>query len=164
MSQLAPYNLTDQQAALVRGVAYEKLDIHEAGRRAGYKADSVRSVLRRPAVALAIHEALQNEIQTVFSPLAIRVAGELLRNENVAPRVRADIAFKFMDRAGHITPSNKSKAPEKQLSEMTRDEMLAYIEIDKIESELAERAVDVSAPANAPSIKTLDAKPMSFLD
>lgn len=169
MSQSAALQLTDQQTELVRLIAREGVEIKEAGRRAGYSSSSVYSVIKRPAVVFAIHEAIQSDLISVAAPLAFRVAKSLLADEQVSARVRADIAFKFMDRAGHITPSNKAKPAQKALSEMTREEMLEFIdrnqaEIDKIESELAERATVVSSPDKPPMPATIDAKPLSFLD
>ncbi|WLB24002.1 hypothetical protein [Bradyrhizobium japonicum] len=58
--------------------------------------------------------------------------------------------MKVLDRAGHLTPTRKDLAPQrKSLSEMSRDELAAFIEanqaqIDKVEAELAARATDVS--------------------
>jgi HPt (histidine-containing phosphotransfer) domain-containing protein len=58
--------------------------------------------------------------------------------------------MKVLDRAGHIAPTRKDLAPrQKALSEMSRDELAAFIEqnqaeIDKVEGELASRATDVS--------------------
>jgi hypothetical protein len=60
------------------------------------------------------------------------------------------LSIKVLDRAGHTTPTRRDDtAREKALSEMTRDELAAFIEknqaeIDKIEGELASRAKDVS--------------------
>lgn len=169
MSQLTHFNLTEQQALLVRLVAHEGLDVQEAGRRAGYASSSIRVILRKPAIAAAIHEALQFEMQTVLSPLAVKLAGQFLRNEDVSPRVRADLIFKILDRSGHITPSNKGSGPPKALSEMSRDEMLAFINanqaaIDKMETELAERAIDVSAPHLPQTAGVIEAKPLNYLD
>lgn len=169
MSQLSISNLTEQQAALVRFIAHDGLSIQDAGTKAGYATNSIRMILRKPAVAAAIHEALQFELQTVLSPTAVHLAGKFLRNEAISPRVRADLIFKILDRAGHITPSNKGSAAPKALSEMTRDEMLEFINvnqaaIDKMEAELAERATDVSTPAIAPSTKALGAKSLNYLD
>ena len=78
--------------------------------------------------------------------IAYRVAKSLLAD--VSARVRADLSIKVLDRAGHIAPTRKDPAAQKALSEMSRDELAAFIdhnqtEIDKIESELAARAKNV---------------------
>lgn len=161
--------LDARQRAFVGYVAKEGLEIAEAAARAGYAPGSGYSVLKSPAVVAAIHQTIQHELVAVVAPLAFSVAKNLMRDEKVSPRVRADISFKFMDRAGHITPSSKQQAQDKALSEMSRDELLQFIDrnqaaIDKVEQELAERATDVSAPRNAPDPALIDAKPLSFLD
>lgn len=169
MSQALQAGLTEQQTAFVHWVARKGLDTDEAARRVGYHPDYGYQLIRKPAIAGAIHEILQIELVAVVAPSAFKVARRLMEDETVSARVRADIAFKFMDRAGHITPSNKAKGAEKALSEMSRDEMLAYIdrntaEIEKMESELAERAIDISAPVMPRNEGLREAKPMSFLD
>lgn len=161
--------LSDRQAELVRLITSEGLDPGEAGRRAGFASNSIRVILRKPAVALAIHEALQYELRTVLAPLAFKVASSILKNPKASERVRADIAFKYMDRAGFITPTARDQAPQKALSEMSRDELLQFIDrnqaaIDKVEQELAERATEVSAPRSTPDPQVIDANPLSFLD
>lgn len=162
--------LDERQRAFVAYVAREGLEIGEAATRAGYAFPSAGyGALKSPAVSAAIHETIQRELNNVIAPLAFRVAKKLLADDSVSPRVRADIAFKFLDRAGHITPSNKQQQTEKALSEMSRDELLQFIDrnqaaIDKVEQELAERATDVSAPHQPPQPRVIDAKPLSFLD
>ncbi|MGY3034129.1 uncharacterized small protein (DUF1192 family) [Bradyrhizobium sp. USDA 4354] len=84
------------------------------------------------------------------APLAYRVAKSLLQDSSVNARVRADLSIKVLDRAGHIAPTRKEmSSQQKSPSEMSRDELAAFIasnqaEIDKIEAELASRAKDVS--------------------
>nr|WP_256465479.1 DUF1192 family protein [Bradyrhizobium sp. 159] len=106
--------------------------------------------MRLPAVAAAISESIQLDLAVVGAPLAYRVAKSLLQDASVSARVRADLSIKVLDRAGHIAPARKeTQSSQKSLSEMSRDELAAFIagnqaEIDKIEAELASRAKDVS--------------------
>jgi hypothetical protein len=83
-----------------------------------------------------------------MAPLAYRVAKSLLQDEQVNPRVRADLSIKILDRAGHVVPSDRAQAPQKSMSEMSQAELLAFernqVEIDKAEAELAGQAKDVS--------------------
>lgn len=157
--------LTDQQRVLVHLIVHDGKGTQEAGALAGYKNGSVYSALKRPAVAAAISEAIQLDLAAVGAPLAYRVSKQLLRDDKVSPRVRADIAFKILDRAGHIVPSRKDSAPQKALSEMSQAELLAFIErnqaeIDKAELELAGQARDITPQHDAPAT----AKPLDFLD
>jgi phage terminase small subunit len=156
--------MSPRQAEFVRAIT-EGLSVGEAERRAGYSERSGWAALRNPLVARAIHEAIQTELVSVAAPAAFHVAKTIMMDPAASPRVRADIAFKFMDRAGHIAPTSKQKAPDKALSEMSQAELLAFIErnqaeIDKAEAELAGQAIDVSPQHAAPG----EAKPLNFLD
>jgi phage terminase small subunit len=142
-------SLTEQQRELVRYIIVEGKLPEEAAQLAGYHPKSAYRTLRLPAVAAAISENIQLDLAAVGAPLAYRVAKSLLKDEAVSARVRADLAVKVLDRAGHIAPTRKETAAQKALSEMSRDELAEFIdrnqtEIDKIESELAARAKDVS--------------------
>jgi hypothetical protein len=164
----ASAGLSDQQAELIRNLVVLGLPPELAGERSGYHPKSVYRTLRIPAVAAAVAEGIQFELHTA-SAGALHVAKVLMHDDKVSPRVRADIAFKILDRAGHVVPSNKGKPPEKALSEMSQAELLAFIErnqaeIDKAEGELAAAAKDVSAPLNAPKQQAFDAKPLNYLD
>lgn len=169
MSALTGFDLDDRHKAFIEFVIRDGLDTAVASERAGFHPQYGYTILKKPAVVATIHQMIQTDLVTVAAPAAFRVAKSLMLDEKVSPRVRADISFKFMDRAGHITPASKEGKQQKALSEMTRDEMLHFIEtnqaqIDRIEAELAERATDVSAPRNAPDPALIDAKALSFLD
>lgn len=149
MTALAATMLTEQQRELVRYLVGEGKPPEEAAKLAGYHPKSAYRTLRLPAVAAAISETIQLDLASVGAPLAYRVAKSLLQDESVSARVRADLAIKVLDRAGHIAPKRKETQTQKALSEMSRDELAAFIrhneaQIDKIEGELASRATDVS--------------------
>ena len=141
MPSIAAYDLSEQQRTLVRLIVNEGRRPEEAAELAGYHPKSVYKTMRLPAVAAAISESIQLDLAVVGAPLAYRVAKSLLQDASVSARIRA---------AGHIVPTRKDKSSQqKSLSEMSRDELAAFIasnqaEIDKIEAELASRAKDVS--------------------
>jgi uncharacterized small protein (DUF1192 family) len=100
-------------------------------------------------VAAAISETIQLDLASVGAPLAYRIAKSLLQDEAVSARVRADLSIKILDRAGHIAPTRKEPPAQKALSEMSHDELFAFIqhneaEIARMEGEMAGRAKDVS--------------------
>ncbi|UQD69345.1 hypothetical protein JEY40_25370 [Bradyrhizobium japonicum] len=150
MPSIAAYDLSEQQRTLVRLIVNEGKRPEEAAELAGYHPKSVYKTMRLPAVASAIAESIQLDLAVVGAPLAYRVAKSLLQDESVSARVRADLSIKVLDRAGHIAPTRKDTlSQQKALSEMSRDELAAFIErnqaeIDKVEVELASRAKDVS--------------------
>ena len=155
MTALAATMLTEQQRELVRDLVVDGKPPEEAAKLAGYHSKSVYRTLRTPAVAAAISETIQLDLASVGAPLAYRVAKSLLKDESVSARVRADLSIKILDRAGHIAPTRKEPPAQKAFSEMSRDELAAFIErnqteIDRIEGELADRATDVS-PETDPS-------------
>lgn len=150
MPSIAAYDLSEQQRTLVRLIVNEGKRPEEAAELAGYHPKSVYKTMRLPAVAAAISESIQLDLAVVGAPLAYRVAKSLLQDASVSARVRADLSIKVLDRAGHIAPTRKDTSAQlKALSEMSRDELAAFIErnqaeIDKVEGELASRAKDVS--------------------
>jgi hypothetical protein len=151
MTTLVASDLTEQQRELVRYIVVQGKSLEEAANLAGYHPKSVYRTLRLPAVAAAVSESIQLDLAAVGAPLAYRVAKSLLQDEKVSARVRADLSIKVLDRAGHITPTRRDLVPQqKALSEMSRDELAAFIErnqaeIDRIEAESASRARDISA-------------------
>lgn len=150
MPSIAAYDLSEQQRTLVRLIVNEGKRPEEAAELAGYHPKSVYKTMRLPAVAAAISESIHLDLAVVGAPLAYRVAKSLLQDASVSARVRADLSIKVLDRAGHIAPTRKDTSSlQKALSEMSRDELAAFIErnqaeIDKVEGELASRAKDVS--------------------
>ena len=149
MTALTASGLTEQQRELVRYLVVEGKPPEEAAKLAGYHPKSAYRTLLLPAVAAAISETIQLDLASVRAPLAYRVAKSLLQDESVSARVRADLAIKVLDRAGHIAPTRKETPAQKALSEMSREELAAFIdrnekEIDRIEGELGARAKDVS--------------------
>jgi phage terminase small subunit len=156
MSALAATMLNEQQRELVKYIVVEGKPPEEAAKLAGYHPKSAHRTVRLPAVAAAISETIQLDLASVGAPLAYRVAKSLLQDESVSARVRADLAVKVLDRAGHIAPTRKETPAQKALSEMSREELAAFIErnekeIVRMEGELAGRAKDVTPQATEPS-------------
>ncbi len=107
MTALAVSGLNEQQRDLVKYLVVEGRPPEEAAKLAGYHPKSVYRTLRLPAVAAAISESIQLDLASIGAPMAYRVAKSLLQDEAVSARVRADISFKLLDRAGHIAPTRK---------------------------------------------------------
>ena len=156
--------LSDQQAELIHNLVVKGLPVELAAVESGYNAKSVYRTLRIPAVAAAIAERIKFEFNSSAAG-ALHVAKTIMHDPKASERVRADIAFKILDRAGHGIPSKKDNSPQKALSEMTQGELLAFIEanqaaIDKATDELAGKAKDITRH-NAPA---LDVKALNYLD
>lgn len=161
------HNLTESQrlfvASLLEGIAPMV-----ASERAGFKGNSWPYLMRVPAIKRALHECVQADL-LADSPTNLKVLRKI-RDDASAPKgVRADIALKLMRLAGHIEPAAADSEPVKQLSEMSAEELRQYIErnqaeIDRIEGELAARAIDVSTPVIDPDKPGADAKSLDYLD
>jgi hypothetical protein len=121
-----------------------------------------------PHVLAAVHAGVQRALQA-DAPVNLKILRDLRDDAAVPPRVRADIGLQLMKMAGHVVPTTAPDKQDKPLADMTREEMLAYIdrnqaEIDRAEQELAARAKDVSAQVMTQNATLDDAKPLGFLD
>lgn len=160
------HGLSEKHLAFVQAVN-QGLPPTRAAEVAGFHPLSCTQLLRNPSIAAALHEAVQMDLQA-DAAVNLKVLRSI-RDDKEAPKgVRADIAIKLMRLAGHVEPTKHDKEAEKQLSEMSGEELRSYIErnqveIDRIEGELAARAMDVSAPASAPKDKAPDAKSLDYL-
>lgn len=105
--------------------------------------------------ALEVYAALHSEI-VAAAPLALKTALELLQDTRisafgtplVSAKVKQDIAFKILDRAGHVAPrAPEAKARDLPLHEMSVDELRDLAR--ELGAEIAERAKPVDVP-NAP--------------
>lgn len=74
---------------------------------------------------------------------------ELLQDTATSDKIRADIAFKILDRAGHIAPRARAAGDgaDKTLGEMSLDELKATQ--DRLQSEILARAKPVNAQSGA---------------
>ncbi len=161
--------LTERQAEFVKCYIITG-DIGGSALKAGYSSvvDGSR-LLRLSHVVAAVHREIQRQLISDVAPLAFRTIRRMLEAPDTPHGVRADLAIKAMRLAGHVQPTNRDQVAEKAPSEMTRDEMLAWIdrnqaEIDKAEAELARRAKDVSDHISDQEQAVIAPKPLQFLD
>lgn len=138
-----------------------------ASELAGFAGNSWLYLMRVPAVTAALHEAVQHSLQG-DSAINLKVLRKIRDNEKAPAGVRADIALKLLRLAGHVEPTKQDDGPQKQLSEMSGDELRTFIErnqaeIDRLEGELAARAQEVSAPASDPIESDSGTKSLDYL-
>jgi phage terminase small subunit len=162
----ARMGLTEMQARFVKYYV-ESGDVQGAALRAGYSEGRVgNQLLANLHVTSAVHAEVQRQLVGFDGPQSLKVLRKLRDDDKVNHKVRSDIAIKLMHLAGHVAPRTQGNVADKQLSEMTPDELRAYVErsqaeIDRAQGELAERATPVdSVDGDAQS----DAKPLDFLD
>jgi hypothetical protein len=83
-----------------------------------------------PHVQEAIHTEQSRFIKQDLSQLALGVCWGILKDENAPVRVRADVAIKILDRAGHVVPKAPEpieKQGEKPMSEWSVEELEDFI-------------------------------------
>lgn len=168
MDDLEQFGLNERQTAFVRSIVRGNT-VHVATLEAGYGNEaSGYAILRLPHVVAAIHQGVQRALQE-DAPTSLKVLREIRDDKTAPARVRADIGIKMMQLAGHVVPQKANGEADKPKADMTRDELVAYIErnqaaIDRAESELAARAKDVSVPSSVPKSTDATPNPMTFLD
>jgi phage terminase small subunit len=157
--------LTEKQQKFVHEIVKGRIPVdaaREAGFQSGLKEQAFR-LMHTPAVAAAIRFEITRLLTVEALPLAYRVLTDLARDSSVPAAVRRACARDLMDRAGFVTPKAPEAAAgaEKPLSEMSSDELRGLV--DRLESELGARAVDVT-PDSAQHSAQKTANPLSFLD
>lgn len=161
--------LNEREAAFAKLVA-KGVPIGTAALHVGYAQETTgHQAMYRPHVVAAIHMEVQRLLVAECAPASLKVLTDIQKDPAAPARVRADISTTLMKMAGHVQPTNRDREPEKQLSEMSREEMIAYIdrnqaEIDKAVDELASRAKDVSAQHGDQYQTDPAPKPLPFLD
>jgi phage terminase small subunit len=146
MRALTVHTLTPMQQRFVE-VMVQSGDQVRAAEVAGYAFSSAGADLaRNPKIQRAIAEGIASRLLTEGAPIAYALLAEVVRDKAVSARVRVDAAKTILDRGGFVPP--KAAEPggmEKTVTEMSRDELRAFITI--AENHLANAAVDVTPPA-----------------
>ncbi len=150
----ARFGLNERQGDFVRLVA-AGLDPKLAYAQSGYSGSELDAqknalrLLRQPNVAAALHSEIARHLAT-DAALARRVAVEILQDQTVSPKVRADLAVKMLRLAGHVEPraALADNGPVKTLSEMSTEELRARAA--QLEDEIAARAKPIRA-SDAPA-------------
>lgn len=106
-----------------------------SARLAGYSERSAREIgrqlLDKGHVRDAIDAANRDMICGALATKAVSVLERLIEDADTPPKVRLDAAKTILDRAGYLPPSSEERAeaakPKSNFSEMTRDELRAFI-------------------------------------
>ncbi|MBL26157.1 MAG: hypothetical protein CMM50_01205 [Rhodospirillaceae bacterium] len=132
-------NLTEQQARFVVAFTSEPGAIGNASaaaRVAGYSDKSAaeigRQLLEKPHVCTAIEEANRAQVSGTLATKAIDVLRQVIDDPDANLRIRVDAAKTILDRGGFAAAKaeapDASRSPEKAPSEMTLEELEAYIQ------------------------------------
>lgn len=150
----ASFGLSEMEATFVR--KYLSSGQKEASAAAaGYSSpnESAYFVLRLPHVAEALQYELGRLLRVEDAPRARRILLDLMEDTKAGARIQFDAAKTVLGLAGFVPPSKSAadEAPEKQLTEMSQEELRSEMqkreaEVDRLEAELAARATQVNAP------------------
>jgi len=146
--------LTPQERVFVDTVV-RRGDIQAAYVEAGYAhgmpnwKTNAATLARKPAVVAALHVAIGRQL-ALDAATARRVALELLNDEKVAAKVRADLAVKILRMGGHVEPKQETRdtTGDKSLAELSMGELRERAEA--LERELSERAKPVISATAVP--------------
>lgn len=116
--------------------------------------------LNHPDFTATLVAAFHRELSTQLAPKALRVLDGLLASEN--EKIRLAAAKTVLDKALPDVRQAGQAAPGEDLNSMSVDQLAAMV--DKLESELAGRAHDVSIADNAANSAADKAKVLAMLD
>lgn len=156
--------LTLQQSRFAYLVGRDGISLTQAAEQAGFaNAGNYGSkLMRNPHVRAAVHQIRQGAIEGDLASLALSTMRKLMADDLTPAPVRFQAAKWSLETAGHAAMKEANlPAPEKNLSEMTLDELEAFISrgetaLDKLKvvgAPVVEvEAVEVmqSAPQSAP--------------
>lgn len=116
----------------------------------GYREDqgAASNLASTPRIARAIEWRMRSALRTRIAPKALKILETIADDETISPKLRAAVAKDLIEKAGIIAPrAAVQEQSQKTLAEMSPGELADIV--SKLETELAGRAKDVSAP-NAP--------------
>lgn len=136
--KIKPDGLTEKQSAFVQAfvrIGCGHADASRAAEAAGYakggEADAARRLLQMTHVRAAIRREQAGKLSTLANE-AIDVLGAIMRDGDAPAKVRVECAKAVLDRAGFAPVKAQSDIrshdDDKQVSEMTREELRAILE------------------------------------
>lgn len=114
----------------------------------------IRKLLETSAGAAALRAEIMRQIATEGAGIGYRAVKRIANSPTAPAAAQVQAGRILLQAAGLIEApqeTGRDGRPGKSLSEMTRDELLAFMdskraEIDRVESELADRATPINAP------------------
>ena len=94
--------------------------------------ETIRAVLRRPAVQYAMRAAIRRRLNTELVPMALHFLGDVVRNETVPTRERISAAKSLIDQADLKRDAHGDDG-DKPLADMGPDELKAFLEAARLE-------------------------------
>ena len=140
--------LTDDERRFV--LAYVELGNAELAKtHSGYCINNQGSdLLRRPHIAAALRWEVARQLATDGAQVGFRTLKRVAQDTNSPAAAQVAAAKALLQGAGLLDAPQQDKEA-KSINDMSRDELRQYIEskradIDKMESELAQRATDIT--------------------
>jgi phage terminase small subunit len=159
----AALNLTTKQAEFAR-LYVELGDAAKAAAGAGYGSSAIAAyrLVKHPAILALVRYETAKRLQGL-APVALTVLQEIMLDQTVSAKTRADCAVKILDRSGHsasvtIKAADRPNGSDKPHAELTESELLDMLQ--NLRKEQAEEAQLVQteaeiqgfAPDNAPKV------------
>ena len=148
-------HLSDRQRVfvLLKSQGFSDAD---AFKGAGYQNSAVPAntvaVATHPKVLAAIEATVGGQIRA-GAAAAIAYINKVVNDETLAPKLRVEAAKTILDRAGYLPPTRDERGQGDTLSEMTPDQLRAFI--NDAERKLSDKATIINGDAVATQ-STLD--------
>lgn len=118
--------------------------------------ETVREILRRPAVQFAMRAAIKRRVATELVPNALHYLGEVVRDEHVSTRERITAAKALVDLAD-LKRDGQGDSDDKPLADMNPDELKAFLSAARAEiatrsGEEPDMEPDMDAPPRNPTL------------
>lgn len=149
-------SLTEQERKFVFAYA-QNGDAESSKRLAGYEdPTSGHYLLRRPHIASALRAEVTRLLATEGAQIGFKSLKRIAKDTKAPAAAQVAAAKALLQGAGLLDAPQQDKE-SKSINDMSREELRAYIEskradIEKMESALADRALDITPKADAQSI------------
>lgn len=120
---------TEMQAAFVRYLVCEGCTQTEAARRAGYKDAGARAweLMQKPHILEAIHKERSRLIEGDLANVAMKTLRDVMGDKEAPASARVSAAKAAFDIGGYTKKADMAPARDKELSEMSIEELEALV-------------------------------------
>lgn len=121
--------LTDSQITFVSHLVLSGVTPTEAARRAGYSHPKNRAweLLRKPHIVAAIRKEQERFIDGDLANVALKTLRSIMENEKSPANARVAASRAVLEAAGYFSRNKEAELEEKQIMEMTAQELEEYI-------------------------------------
>lgn len=131
-------NLTALQNSFIQAIVYDGVSGTEAARRAGYSPASARQTASQLLSTEHIQRSIKNEqfkyLNGTLASKALKTLESIIDDVNAPSSAKVQASIAILERAGihHDTQANRLSEAHKLISEMTREELMRFIEASEL--------------------------------